>query len=186
MFWIGRLRWARSELARWEFLRCLKNYLTWFNRIFLISNTRKYCVFQIFLLGIIQAHLCPNIINFDALDFSERRPEEVMFLLTLSVYSRKLHRPKKPPPPPRNIGTRMHPRGGGGSLPNNLCRIDRFGNVFKFYAYLSNKGCSWQPECLSDIVTSNVCKLDSKHWGSFMKSRLMEKLVTRCSEKKCA
>ena len=25
------------------------------------------------------------MINFDAVDFSERRPEEVMFLLTLSV-----------------------------------------------------------------------------------------------------
>ena len=32
-------------------------------------------------------YLCPNIINFDIVDFSERRPEEVMFLLTLSVYS---------------------------------------------------------------------------------------------------
>ena len=29
--------------------------------------------------------MCPNIINFDNVDFSERRPEEVMFLLTLSV-----------------------------------------------------------------------------------------------------
>ena len=26
------------------------------------------------------------MINFDAVDFSERRPEEVMFLLTLSVH----------------------------------------------------------------------------------------------------
>ena len=33
----------------------------------------------------IKAYLCPNIINFDSVDFSERRPEEVMFLLTLSV-----------------------------------------------------------------------------------------------------
>ena len=29
--------------------------------------------------------MCQNMINFDAVDFSERRPEEVMFLLTLSV-----------------------------------------------------------------------------------------------------
>ena len=29
--------------------------------------------------------MCPNFINFDSVDFSERRPEEVMFLLTLSV-----------------------------------------------------------------------------------------------------
>ena len=31
------------------------------------------------------AYLCLNMINFDAVDFSERRSEEVMFLLTLSV-----------------------------------------------------------------------------------------------------
>ena len=54
----------------------------------------------------------------------------------------------------------------------------------RFYAYLLNKGCSRQPESLPDTATSNVCKLDSMHWGSFMKSRLMEYLVTRFSEKK--
>ena len=32
-----------------------------------------------------KAYLCPNIINFDGMDFSEHRPEEVMFLLTRSV-----------------------------------------------------------------------------------------------------
>ena len=31
------------------------------------------------------AYLCPNMINFHAVDFNERRSEEVMFLLTLSV-----------------------------------------------------------------------------------------------------
>ena len=31
------------------------------------------------------AYLCLNIINFDEVDFSERRSEEVMFLLMLSV-----------------------------------------------------------------------------------------------------
>ena len=30
--------------------------------------------------------MCLNMINFDVVDFSERRSEEVMFLLTLSVY----------------------------------------------------------------------------------------------------
>ena len=30
-------------------------------------------------------NLCPNMIHVDALDFSECRSEEVMFLLTLSV-----------------------------------------------------------------------------------------------------
>ena len=36
-----------------------------------------------------KAYLCPNISDFDSVDFSERRPEEVMFLLTLSVYPGK-------------------------------------------------------------------------------------------------
>ena len=37
-------------------------------------------VFQIFLLRSIRAYLCPNIINFDSVDFSERRLEEVISL----------------------------------------------------------------------------------------------------------
>ena len=32
------------------------------------------------------AYLCPNMINFDAMDFSERRPEEVMSFFWHSVY----------------------------------------------------------------------------------------------------
>ena len=28
---------------------------------------------------------------------------------------------------------------------------DRLSNIFKFHAYLSNKGCSWQPKTLSDM-----------------------------------
>ena len=35
-------------------------------------------LFQIFLLRSIKAYLCPNIIKFDSLDFSGRRPEEVL------------------------------------------------------------------------------------------------------------
>ena len=34
--------------------------------------------FSDFLLRSIKAYLCPNIINFDSVDFSERRPEEVI------------------------------------------------------------------------------------------------------------
>ena len=52
---------------------------------FLLFEARISCVFLIFLLRSIKAYLCPNIINFDDVDFSERCPEEVMFLLTLSV-----------------------------------------------------------------------------------------------------
>ena len=33
----------------------------------------------------ISAHLCPNMINFDAVDFSERRTEEVMGFFWRSV-----------------------------------------------------------------------------------------------------
>ena len=55
-----------------------KYYLSCFNRIFLLFEERKSCAFQIFLLRSIQAYLYPNIINFDSVDFSERRPEEVI------------------------------------------------------------------------------------------------------------
>ena len=76
---------AQSSLGE-QFLRFSKNDLSGFNRIFLLFDARKSCVFQIFLLKSIKAYLCPNIINIDSVDFSERRPEEVMFLLTLSVH----------------------------------------------------------------------------------------------------
>ena len=47
---------------------------------FLLFEARISCVFLIFLLRSIKAYLCPNMINFDAaVDFSERRPEEVSF-----------------------------------------------------------------------------------------------------------
>ena len=39
------------------------------------------------LVGTTIAKLCPNMVHFDALDFSECHSEEVMFLLTLSVLS---------------------------------------------------------------------------------------------------
>ena len=38
------------------------------------------------LLSINLPNLCPNMNNFDAVDFSECHSEEVMFLLTLRVY----------------------------------------------------------------------------------------------------
>ena len=55
-----------------------KNDLSGFHHIFLLFDRRKSCVFQIFLLRSIKAYLCPNIINFDSVDFSEHRPEEVI------------------------------------------------------------------------------------------------------------
>ena len=45
---------------------------------FLFFEARISCVFLIFLLTSIKAYLCPNMNNFDAMDFSERRPEEVI------------------------------------------------------------------------------------------------------------
>ena len=68
---------AQSSLGE-RFLRFSKNDLSRFNRIFLLFDTRKFSVFQIFLSRSIKAYLCPNIINFDSVDFSECRPEEVI------------------------------------------------------------------------------------------------------------
>ena len=52
---------------------------------FLLFEARISCVFLIFLLRSIKAYLCPNMIylcpnmiTFDAVDFSERRPEEAI------------------------------------------------------------------------------------------------------------
>ena len=70
---------AQSSIGE-QFLRFLKIDLSLFNCISLLFDARKSCVFQIhvFLLRSIEAHLCPNIINFDNVDFSERGPEEVI------------------------------------------------------------------------------------------------------------
>ena len=83
MFWICCLRGARSVSSFCDFP---KNDLSWYNHIFLLFATRKSCVFQIFLLRNIKAYLCPNIINFDSVDFSERRPAEVRSFFWRSVY----------------------------------------------------------------------------------------------------
>ena len=61
-----------------QFLQFSKDDLSGFHRIFLLFDRRKSCVFQIFLLRSIKAYLCPNMINFHAVDFSEHRPEEVI------------------------------------------------------------------------------------------------------------
>ena len=67
-----------QSLLREQFLRFSKMYLSGFHRIFLLFDKRKSSVFQIFLVRSIKANLCPNIINFDIVEFSERRPEEVI------------------------------------------------------------------------------------------------------------
>ena len=72
---------AQSSLGE-QFLRFSKNYLSGFHRIFLVFVKRKSCVFQIFLkiLRTIKAYLCPNMINFNIMDFRSDK-----FLLMLSV-----------------------------------------------------------------------------------------------------
>ena len=83
MLWIGRLRGARSVSSFCDFRKITFRDLT---RIFLLFDARKSCVFQIFLLRSIKAYLCPNIINFDSVNFSECRPEEVISFFWRSVY----------------------------------------------------------------------------------------------------
>ena len=71
---------AQSSLGE-QFLRFSKSDLLWFNHIFLLFDL----CFQIFLLRSIKAYLCPNI-NFYGVDFSDRRPEEVISFFWRSVY----------------------------------------------------------------------------------------------------
>ena len=76
---------AQSSLGE-QFLRFSKHDLSWFNRIFSFLMRENLVVFQIFLLRSIKAYLCPNIINFDGVDFSGRRPEKVISFFWRSVY----------------------------------------------------------------------------------------------------
>ena len=46
---------------------------------------KQTSLFQMFLLKSSKAYLCPNMIKFNGIHFSERRSEEDKFLLTLSV-----------------------------------------------------------------------------------------------------
>ena len=75
------------ELARWAVSAIFENWPFVIYPHFLLFDRRKCCVLQIFLLRSIKAYLCPNIVNFDSVDFSERRPwRSDKFLLTRSVY----------------------------------------------------------------------------------------------------
>ena len=71
MFWIGRVRGARSVSSFCDFRKMTFRDLTEFFSFLMRENG----VFQIFLLRSIKADFCPNIINFDSVDFSGRRPE---------------------------------------------------------------------------------------------------------------
>ena len=63
-----------------------------------------------------------------------------------------------------------------------LTVIDRFTNIFKFYAYLFNKGCSWQPEACRRFTqhSNNWCmQTGIQVYNVFFSCRLMEYLVYR-------
>ena len=62
-----------------------KNDLLRFHHIFLLFDTSKPLLLRCsLLLRSVKAYLCPNI-NFDGVNLSEHRSEEVKFLLMLSV-----------------------------------------------------------------------------------------------------
>ena len=86
MFWIGRVRGARLVSSFCNFRKMTFHDLT---PVFSLFDARKSCVFQIFLLRSIKAYVCPNIIKFDSVDFSGRRPEEVISFFWRSVYDEK-------------------------------------------------------------------------------------------------
>ena len=64
-----------------------ENYLLQFLRIFLLFGSSKHLGYFLDVLNkVIIAILCPNMINFDALDFIECRLEEVISFFWCSVY----------------------------------------------------------------------------------------------------
>ena len=73
------------EILREQFLWFLKNYHLQFHHIFLLFLHKHPFDFSDMLHEII-AYLCPNMINFDVVDFSERRSEEVVSFFWCSVY----------------------------------------------------------------------------------------------------
>ena len=87
MFWIGRVRGARSELTRWA--------VSAFSEILPFRDLTAFFSFLMqenlvfFRIRSIIAYLCPNMINFYVVDFSGRRPEEVISFFWRSVYIRE-------------------------------------------------------------------------------------------------
>ena len=66
-----------------EFLWFLKNDLLQFHRIFsILAQVHLF----VLLKRSIKAYLCPNMINFDAVDFSERHSKEVISFYWRSEY----------------------------------------------------------------------------------------------------
>ena len=62
--------------------------------MFLLFDKSNPLIFLMCFKRIIVAYLCPNMINFDAEDFSEHRSEEVIcfIIMTLSVHTLSVKR----------------------------------------------------------------------------------------------
>ena len=85
MFWIGCLLGALKAHSMSSFCNFRKitfGDLTEFS----LSWHKNILCFSDILIRSIKAYLCPNIINFDRVDFSEHRPEEVISFFWRSVY----------------------------------------------------------------------------------------------------
>ena len=69
-----------------QFLWFLKNDLFWFHCIILLFDSSKRLFFEMCLVRSTIANLCPIMSHSNALDFSERRSEDVISFFWRSVY----------------------------------------------------------------------------------------------------
>ena len=79
------LAFVRAKLCGRD-LWFLKSDLLRFHPILVLFDLTKRLFFQMCLVRSTIAKLCPNMIHFDALDFSECRSEEVISFFWRSVY----------------------------------------------------------------------------------------------------
>ena len=88
IFWTGCLRGAHSVSSFCNFWKMTFIDFTTFSPFWHKQTNVVFLQMFLLLLRSTKAYLCPNWINFDGVDFSEHRSEEVLikFLLTLSAY----------------------------------------------------------------------------------------------------
>ena len=84
MLWTGGLSWRFSASSFCDFFKMTFNLQ--FHRIFLLFDKRNPLIFQMWFIRRTIAYLCPNMINFDEVDFSDCRSEEVISFFWRSVY----------------------------------------------------------------------------------------------------
>ena len=77
-----RAPWPGDEQLLWF----LKSDLLWFHPILLLFDSTKHLLFEMSVVTSTVVKLCPNMIHFDAVEFSECRSEEVISLFWRSVY----------------------------------------------------------------------------------------------------